>query len=421
MNPDSELILFLRRMVMIVIKSGFFTSINGDRRYGHSELNKPLLSLISDGVIPNRGNALQVMANNNDTIKVMSGIAHCYGHWMENTAVEVLEIPQSDYVYDRIDRVVIRCDETEDVRDMFIYIKHGQAKSNPEPPALEKTDSVKEMCLAEIYVKKQTGSIKQSDITDTRANTAVCGWVVALIDKVDTSTLYLQWKKAYEDYYSKTQSAIDGWFSNIKENLNGIGVLREYKKKFRILSTPTDTFLIDVPMFDPDLDILNVYINGLKLHDDEYSVVKKNNVDHIKLKDEISSTQNDELEIVVMRSVDDVNASIVKRFETELMRQKDAANRLIEQGNALVNSVNSAVSELNRKLTNDEFRGQQGIQGIQGEKGDKGDTGESGITTPVSGMYTLSVDADGNLYANYNDEAPVFSYDSETGALYYEI
>lgn len=144
-----------------MIRSGFFTSRNGDRRYGHDDLNKPLLSLISDGVIPNRGNALQVMSNNNDTIKVMSGIAHCYGHWMENTAVEVIQIPQSDYVYDRIDRVVIRCDETEDVRDMFIYIKQGQAQLNPVPPSLEVTDSIKELCLAEIYVKKQTNLIKQ--------------------------------------------------------------------------------------------------------------------------------------------------------------------------------------------------------------------------------------------------------------------
>lgn len=67
-------------------------------------------------------------------------------------------------------------------------------------------------------------------------------------------------------------------------------------------------------------------------------------------------------------------------------------------------------------------QGPQGIQGIQGPKGDKGDTGESGIVTPVSGMYAMSVDDDGNLYVYYTDGGtpPVFYYDEETGNLYFE-
>lgn len=67
-------------------------------------------------------------------------------------------------------------------------------------------------------------------------------------------------------------------------------------------------------------------------------------------------------------------------------------------------------------------QGPQGIQGIQGPKGDKGDTGESGIVTPISGMYAMSVDDDGNLYVYYTDGGtpPDFYYDEETGNLYFE-
>lgn len=81
-------------------------------------------------------------------------------------------------------------------------------------------------------------------------------------------------------------------------------------------------------------------------------------------------------------------------------------------------------------------QGIQGVQGVQGEKGpkgDKGDTGpqgevgpqgpqgESGVIAPVSGFLTLSVDADGNLYAHTSAEgdAPAFEYDGNTGDLYY--
>lgn len=66
-------------------------------------------------------------------------------------------------------------------------------------------------------------------------------------------------------------------------------------------------------------------------------------------------------------------------------------------------------------------QGLQGVQGVKGEKGDKGDTGESGVIAPVSGFFTLSVDADGNLWASSADgeTAPTFEFDEATGDLYF--
>lgn len=65
-------------------------------------------------------------------------------------------------------------------------------------------------------------------------------------------------------------------------------------------------------------------------------------------------------------------------------------------------------------------QGIQGPQGPQGEKGDKGDPGESGIISPVDGFFTLSVDADGNLYANVNTEDSGISFElDDEGNLYY--
>lgn len=65
-------------------------------------------------------------------------------------------------------------------------------------------------------------------------------------------------------------------------------------------------------------------------------------------------------------------------------------------------------------------QGPQGIQGPKGDKGDKGDPGESGVTAPLSGFFTLSVDSEGNLYAYTADgeAAPTFEFDEETGELY---
>lgn len=60
--------------------------------------------------------------------------------------------------------------------------------------------------------------------------------------------------------------------------------------------------------------------------------------------------------------------------------------------------------------------------GHDGEKGEKGDTGNT-ISVPVSGLFNLGVDADGNIVASYNDSgtAPKFEYDKVTGNIYYVI
>lgn len=68
-------------------------------------------------------------------------------------------------------------------------------------------------------------------------------------------------------------------------------------------------------------------------------------------------------------------------------------------------------------------QGERGPQGIQGPKGEKGERGDSGVTTPLSGFFSLTVDSDGNLWSHVADgaAAPPLSYNSTTGELYYEI
>lgn len=68
-------------------------------------------------------------------------------------------------------------------------------------------------------------------------------------------------------------------------------------------------------------------------------------------------------------------------------------------------------------------QGERGPQGVQGPKGEKGERGDSGVTVPLSGFFSLTVDADGNLWSHVADgaAAPPLSYDPSTGELYYEI
>jgi hypothetical protein len=64
-------------------------------------------------------------------------------------------------------------------------------------------------------------------------------------------------------------------------------------------------------------------------------------------------------------------------------------------------------------------KGDVGATGATGVKGDKGDKGESGVMAPSDGFFSLSVDQNGDLFLHTSGESPEFSYDEETGSLYY--
>lgn len=72
------------------------------------------------------------------------------------------------------------------------------------------------------------------------------------------------------------------------------------------------------------------------------------------------------------------------------------------------------------RLTNGQEQKFYVTNGRDGEKGEKGDTGNT-VSVPVSGMFNMGVDSDGNLwvYHSDSDKIPEFQYDSSTGNLYY--
>lgn len=72
------------------------------------------------------------------------------------------------------------------------------------------------------------------------------------------------------------------------------------------------------------------------------------------------------------------------------------------------------------RLTNGEEQKFHVTNGRDGEKGEKGETGST-ISVPVSGLFNMGVDSDGNLwvYHSDSDKVPDFEYDSSSGNLYY--
>lgn len=250
----------------MAINSYFFDAILNDgvydRIYNSDDVTSYLDKLVGNGVFPNPSTQLQVTAGTGMNVIVAAGQGWINGHKMVNTAALTLAIAAADVILDRIDAVVFYCDYTQ--RTMGISVKTGTASSAPSAPALIRSSSRYEMCLAQIHVPKQTEAITASMITDTRFDSNLCGIVQGLIQQLDTTGLWQQWQALFMEWFDAVQSQ----FSEAKaiRKLEGIYVTQTANESNFVVSDY-------VPDYAFAYDMLDVYINGLHLTGDDYTLV----------------------------------------------------------------------------------------------------------------------------------------------------
>ena len=200
----------------MTISAGFFNSVNGDRLYNAADMNMPYKKLISNGVIPDTSSSLQVTAAGGLTVNVQAGSGLFGDGWAYNDAPVSLTLDVAHSTLSRIDLIVMRRDDNEDVRATGVFIKKGTPASSPVAPEIERSTYVKEYALAEVYVPSQATTLTQANITDTRPDTTRCGWATGLIQQVDTSTLFAQWQAAYEQQFEENTDAFNDWWASVR-------------------------------------------------------------------------------------------------------------------------------------------------------------------------------------------------------------
>lgn len=296
----------------MAILSGYYDSINGDRKYNASTMSKYFSGLFTRGVLQNYKGKFVVKATEGMSVKIPTGKAFFSdGKWIENTADITLTLDASDVVLNRIDSIVLRNDKNEAKRKAEIVLKKGTPAASPVPPGVEETNSyVEELLICNIRVDKLTENITQSNITNTIPDTDVCGYVTGLIEEVDTSDLYIQYEAAYKEFQEQSKKEFDDWFTNVKETLSTATLIREYKSTYITKVQNEQNIEIAIPQYNSVLDILQVLVNGLRLNGQEYMITGKS----VNLKRPVDA--GTPIEFVVYKSVDGSNAeTIIEQVE----------------------------------------------------------------------------------------------------------
>jgi len=204
--------------------SSFFKSIGADRLYTADQFAEYFRSFLTDGVF-NGGTALQVSSDEADmTVDVAIGKAWVQGYYYSNTAIMPLTIADADISNDRIDRIVVRLDLNDDIRNVKLAIKEGIPAMNPVAPDLIRNLDLGgvlqyELSLAQIRVNMGEVTIKASQIMDERLNNEFCGLVESLI-QADTTNIFNQFQSYLDIKKDDFDNQIDIYNQQIQDYLN---------------------------------------------------------------------------------------------------------------------------------------------------------------------------------------------------------
>lgn len=172
-----------------------------------SDLFRLLFSkLVSSGVLASPSDCFQVVAAEGLNVTVRPGFGMINGAFAYDEAENTLTLEKAPAQYSRIDRIVLRCNYAD--RLCELVVKTGTVANNPVAPKIVQpaAGDYYELGLATVTVGANVTAVTQANITDTRMDSTVCGFITQLIDHLDTSVFFAQLDQFYTEFVSKTEA-----------------------------------------------------------------------------------------------------------------------------------------------------------------------------------------------------------------------
>lgn len=211
------------------VSSGFFNSLNGDRKYNAAQMSAIFDGLIIDGVFASIGTAFAVKAAGGLTVNVGIGKAWFDHTWTVNDSILPMTAPEAEVLLDRIDAVVLEVNGKESVRENTIKFVKGNPSSAPSRPTLTNEGNVHQYPLCYIYRKYGTAVINQADITPM-VGTESTPFVTGILQTISLDELLGKWQdeldrftdarsQEVDDWIAQEESDFTAWFNKMKADL----------------------------------------------------------------------------------------------------------------------------------------------------------------------------------------------------------
>lgn len=226
------------------VTSGFFNSLNSDRRYNAEQMSAIFNGIIKDGIFASIGTAFSVSEDSGLTVNIGIGRAWFDSIWVYNDAILPITFEETEIVLDRIDAIVIEINKTEEVRAGSIRIVKGTPATFPVRPTLTKNAYVTQYPLAYVEMKAGRTSVPQSAIT-SMIGTSECPYITGILQVQNIDNIVAQWQAQWAEWYenqtemgniqldqmtdawnqwfagatTENENAIDNWTSSMKAEI----------------------------------------------------------------------------------------------------------------------------------------------------------------------------------------------------------
>ena len=116
----------------------------------------------------------------------------------------VLTVPEADNTLNRVDRVMLQFDTSENIT--AIKLKTGTPAVAAQPPDILQNHNQYELGLCTISVPAGSTAVTAADITDTRADETVCGFMRDGVTGIPTAQLQAQVKAMLDSLQAEVDS-----------------------------------------------------------------------------------------------------------------------------------------------------------------------------------------------------------------------
>lgn len=195
----------------MAVTSGFFNSVNGDRKYDAEQFGSIFEGIIKDGVYKEVGDAFAVTATSGTVIQVGTGRGWFRNTWIKNDQPITITLTPSDSVLPRYDYILIRNDKSDWGRKNSIIVLEGDPSTAPmAPPFLDTTDT-KHYPIARVYRPGGSNTVYPDNI-QRLVGSVETPWVIGALQNISISGLFNRWETEFDDWMRDNKSQVTNEF-----------------------------------------------------------------------------------------------------------------------------------------------------------------------------------------------------------------
>ena len=172
-----------------------------DRDYTANQFMKYFSLFVGNGVFVSPTNQLKVIPGTGLSVIITEGWGFINGAWYHNDSNLEVPLVTNGTSNNRVDSIRLRYSESS--RSISSAVFTGDTN-------LVRGETIYDLELAEVIVTPGSATISASNITDTRPNENVCGFVKGLVEVISTDDLFSQFESIFNDWLNTVKGQVTG-------------------------------------------------------------------------------------------------------------------------------------------------------------------------------------------------------------------